>query len=426
MLQRRILSGVFALGVMALAGACSDVPPDQQEDGGSDPQITCLRESDCPAEKPVCSGGVCVAPASCTSDGDCPGGTCNLVSGLCEACADCCTLNSDCPEGHTCNGDGRCEAPPPTPCSVANECEVGQVCEAGSCKPFDDTFACSTDAECPRDHTCNAFGGVCEGCINDAFCLNSPNGPKCDVDGSGPGKGYCYVECGAAAGDCPTGETCDTGAGGLCVPACTSRADCEGGLACKAGACGPCATDAQCADTEVCNTSQGTCVPAPTCSDAECQKLGAAFYCDTITQSCRLGCTSACTPADAKDCNPCTTGTCNTGSHECEGTGGGGTCDCGALFCELQGQVCDSVSCSCTSGGGGGGGGSGGAGDACLDDSSCASPLKCFGAFPPLLPGTCEEICDTSTLCLCSGQKQCLNSLGQTLLCLTGLGGICQ
>ena len=173
--------------------------------------------------------------------------------------------------------------------------------------------------------------------------------------------------------------------------------------------------------------STGTCVNKPTCTDTQCQGLGQAYYCDTSSQTCQLGCSPAGCSGATKDCNPCPAGqTCDTSTHTCNG---GSTCDCTSLNCAAQGMVCDSNSCSCvtTGGGGGGGGGTGADGDSCLQDADCQSGLGCYGAIPQFsIPGTCTEVCTSANYCFCSGTKQCYNSLGQAVACWAGLEGKCQ
>ena len=432
-IDRVCVGPVLLVLALLLTAGCPSTPPEKEPDGGSGDggeTILCVGDSDCPPEAPHCRGGVCSAGGGCASDADCPNGTCNLLTGQCEDCPDCCTLDTDCQSGYVCSG-GRCQEETTTPCSTADDCEVGQVCQDGNCKPYDDQSVCVTDADCPRDHRCNALqDGRCEGCLNDAFCQDSPHGPKCDTtdDGVGPGPGYCYKECGTDVGDCPMGMVCDTNVGGLCVPACSSNSDCSGGLICKGGRCEPCQSNSQCDVGKVCEMTTGSCVDQPTCSDAQCQStLGQAYYCDQTTQSCRLGCTPSGCSGGTNDCNPCPAGqTCNTATRQCEGGGGGG-CDCASLMCETQGQVCDAVSCTCITPGGGGNG-TGMEGDACLYDQDCVQGMACFGALPDFgLPGECAPSCSLNTFCLCEDPaRQCQDLLGVSPgLCIVGATGRC-
>lgn len=421
------LARLFAAMILVLGG-CSGGGGGPKDASGSDGDTTiCSSNSQCPKDKPVCSGGVCEAgnPIGCQSDADCDAGTCDTLTGQCSStCTDCCTTNTDCTGGATCVS-GHCKTGSGTTCTTVNDCDVAQICSNGTCQPYDPSSVCTTDADCPKDHHCNALGdGSCQGCLNDGSCINSPNGPKCDDGtGNGPGAGYCYHQCGATAGDCPQGQICDTSRGGLCVPACSTNADCQNGQVCHGGQCQACTTDSQCNPGDVCSSS-GACVPNPGCTDAQCKtNLGQAYYCDGVTNQCQLGCTASGCTGGTSDCNPCSGGaTCDTSTGQCSGGGG---CDCTSLNCSAQGKTCDSVQCACVTQGGGGGG-NGGVGASCVDDTACQSGLHCYGALPQIgLPGQCSETCDMGTLCQCTDPSKSCGAL-DIGICLTGGEGLCQ
>ncbi len=412
---------LLAVALLPLAVACSSPTDGDKKDGGGRPDsgpIVCSQDSECPADKPVCSGGICSeSSGGCTSDAECPSGACNVLTGQCEACADCCSTDAECDSGWTCV-QGHCQAPS-SPCTTVDDCEVDQVCQNGTCVAWDPNAFCSTSDECPRDHQCNA--GNCEGCLSDAFCVQSAHGPKCDTtdDGQGPGVGYCYPECGNGVA-CPEGFVCDTSKGGLCVPSCSSPADCANGLVCIAGQCAACTTDNQCDATQIC--SNGVCIENPGCSDAQCQQLGMAHYCDTTTNTCKVGCTQAGCSGSIDDCNPCPQGqTCDAITHQCSG----GTC-AGCQPACTGGMVCDFVTCQCVTSGGGG---NGGAGATCASDADCQQGLICQVPFPGL-PGTCAEGCNIDSLCMCADPSKTCVVVGDPtidmLLCLAGTPGTCQ
>ncbi|MDF1563903.1 MAG: hypothetical protein P1V51_12720 [Deltaproteobacteria bacterium] len=420
------LRPILALSALFLMTAC---PPGvgNPDAGNPDSGGICSSDSDCtdPAF-PVCESGVCSpGGGGCTADNECPSGSCNMLTGECEACTDCCSSDADCSGGWTCGATGHCEAPS-SPCTTVNDCAVDQICSGGNCATWDVNAPCATNADCPRDHQCNSLGDArCEGCLNDAFCAASTHGPKCDMldDGVGPGVGYCHPECGLGLPDCAIGFICDTDRGGLCVTACTTNADCQGGLVCRGGKCEACTTNAQCEATQICNA--GSCVDNPGCSDAQCQaSLGSAYFCDQATTSCRLGCTDSGCTGSVNECNPCPAGqTCDAISHQCSGGGG---CTACPSDCSLTGQICDTVSCTCTSTGGGGG-----VGSTCLADADCNTGLMCSGALPDFgLPGTCAEGCSIDTFCICANPAKTCVVLGDPLLdmtmCLMGLPGQCQ
>ena len=105
--------------------------------------------------------------------------------------------------------------------------------------------------------------------------------------------------------DCPTGESCVSGAckslpcGGVCARPCTLNSDCDTSLFCNSQlkSCTECAFDSQCAGKTgkpVCDTTSGSCAACNV--DFDCVKaLGAGHFCDS--HACKAGCNTT------ADCN---------------------------------------------------------------------------------------------------------------------------
>jgi Cys-rich repeat protein len=96
----------------------------------------------------------------------------------------------------------------------------------------------------------------------------------------GPQGGACTMDA-----DCPAGQLCDVGAGGVCV---------GGGLGCRGAVEYPnCLTDADCPAGVVCNTDAGECRGVRCTSDRQC----------LAGQSCQSGvcATGGCSVASARD-----------------------------------------------------------------------------------------------------------------------------
>jgi hypothetical protein len=138
-----------------------------------------------------------------------------------------------------CDGYG-CRPASPTPqtgCGVAEEtCATGLQCIDGKCMN-----PCEYSSEC-------GAGRVCQ-------------------------NSKCVVGCDATT-PCPTGYKCN--AKGVCDPdaanpQCSTDKPCAGGLKCVSGVCkGGCTKDSECAPTEICEPSTGSCTtdpqPKPKCA----------------------------------------------------------------------------------------------------------------------------------------------------------------
>ncbi len=355
----------------------------------------CLKDDDCGGL--VCVSGVCKpqAPSTgCTSDADCPDGTCNTATGECVAAADAGGCSPPCPEGMICN-------------LSTGQCEGGA--DGGSTQPT---------------------GGLCASCAGDADCENG----ECIALGGGS---YCLPVC-DVNGDCPTGYQCfDLPTQGKhCVPEsyacekdCIQHPDkCAPGQACnfdtgeciaKLKPCDTCTKDYQCGDGNRCALfapQDRRCMP--TCASvggqcpegSTCQELDGTKVCVPVSdQQCCYGescggSTTNCEPptpfvyqgqcVECLNSTHCGTGSCDTTTHTC--TGGQQQCNCPPdKVCQPQtgacvdcvnstqcgqGQICDPATNTCTS-------------DVC---AACAPP------YP-----ACTEISGQMTCVQCTQDSDC-------------------
>jgi hypothetical protein len=226
-----------------------------------------------------------------------------------------CVFDSDCAQGSCVNG--QCVVCPATPCPSGMVCGANGQCTSCStnCASDAGTTSCTTRSNCPSNEVCAS--GVCQ-----------PPGPTCqNTDG------------------CLQGQVCDNG---KCYAGnCVTNLDCSG------NASGP-----------ICNTTTHQCGPCT--ADSQCQTMTApGNYCDTQTGQCTWGCL----PSPNCGTNCCSTGTCDTTTHQCSTT-----CDCTTVMCS-PGQACDPTTCQCT--GGTSGGGDGGSSlIPCTAGCSCPNPTS--------------------------------------------------
>ncbi len=108
-----------AQGQVCAAGVCKQCRDDSQ----------CSQSDVCVA----CNGYACTRrPGCCTSDADCPGGSCWNVAGTSYGqCGPQCGEGKACPPGQRCNAQGQCV--PDVECSAAIPCPAGKVCQNGVC-----------------------------------------------------------------------------------------------------------------------------------------------------------------------------------------------------------------------------------------------------------------------------------------------------
>ena len=148
---------------------------------------TCLIDSDCPPEEPICG------PQQECQDGG-TADACIVPSFHCDAGHGFC-VNDTCTSGNA-----------GAPCRFPGECAPGNTCEFGMCKGPD----CSTDADCPPEYpNCTE-----EGCTDEG------------LEGQG-----CFLGFACVSGLCRSG-VCTTIAGN--GESCIGDVVCDGSLACFA------------------------------------------------------------------------------------------------------------------------------------------------------------------------------------------------
>ena len=310
----------------------------------------CVRDSQC-EDGYICDDGVCEPPDT-PCDVSCPDGEV-CIDGTCEPPGNPCSEDSECNGGEVCvdghchEGEPPCEGEDCPPCTWDADCPGGELCLDGTCHPAEPPVPCDNNGDCPANQVCE--GGYCDGketCDDDADC---PNGSACDdtVDLCVPE--HPPIPC-DGSGDCPSGDTCENGTctppgtcqddddcygdnvcvdnGGveLCVPPhppipCDGAGDCPSGDACDSGFCQPDENDDGDGDTppggdEPCNNDLD-------CPSGECVDNGGVELC--IPQHPPVPCDG---DSDCPSGDSCAGGFCT--SDSCEDSG-----DCPA------GTVCD-------------------------------------------------------------------------------------
>ncbi|PJB48225.1 MAG: hypothetical protein CO108_02705 [Deltaproteobacteria bacterium CG_4_9_14_3_um_filter_63_12] len=259
--------------------------------------MSCGQDLDCPGSAVCNEFSTCATP--CSSNSDCPYGTCYRTQGLCGQRF--CNSDADCFSGTVCideNGDGSglcmrvpcvetqcspylpngtCEAGAtclggacvtsctPNPCSELNkgQCVVGSsgvlcLCDTGF--ELDTSGNCVPSAgSCPTGFTCEA--GVCvdRGDVGFNCALDGDCGSGLTCSSVLP-SGTC-----SGCGVCPTGQTC---LAGYCLRPCVDASDCAGDMVCRNHYCGrkDCASGADCGTGATCvlnSQGAGTCNRLP-------------------------------------------------------------------------------------------------------------------------------------------------------------------
>ena len=139
--------------------------------GGSG--LCCAKDTDCPADQPVCIGGSC-APA-CANDDDCPSGLCN--AGVC--CLTCCATDTDCRTAVQpfCES-GSCSGCSDTTGGAIGLREVGcgdHTRSPGSCGMYDDD-------DFSADRMCCGCGGGCGPSGPGLCCTPATEDTDCPAD----------------------------------------------------------------------------------------------------------------------------------------------------------------------------------------------------------------------------------------------------
>jgi len=343
-------------------GACVDTLADENHCGGCGVQCSSGR---------VCNSGTCVAlPTDCVAAGGCaPGFSCNPVS---RQCAAGCRINSECPQGATCNTNtSTCACP-------TGQHLCGQTCVANSEVTSCGASACSV---CPGQANAQPV------CNNASSC-----GVTCD-----PG----FLRCGGVCTTCnPPANGVGVCTNGACAFACN-----PGFLKCGA-TCAACTTPANASPVCSGTACDFSCNPGfHRCGDL-CLPNDSVNSCGTRCAPCpaAAGSTAACL-GDFFNGYACG---CASGSALC-----GTTCVSPALAnCSNHGACADTAqgpSCTCQTGY---------AGATC---SACAP-----GYQDNDQNGSCLPTCATFTPDGCSGRGTCSDVSGSaTCTCTTpGFSGV--
>ncbi|MGC4069408.1 MAG: hypothetical protein QM784_33105 [Polyangiaceae bacterium] len=258
-------------------------------------------------------------PCSEATSDLCQSGTCGESSKLCVPAQNGCASDEDCSLLQYCNATTfTCSARLPNgaklPTDVLHDGQctaklAAIVCESGLCNDVTDTCAapngttCSKGADCENDH-----------CGSNSLCGRANSEPGCTAA--------------TEATDCQSGNCSTTS---VCIPP-------QG-----------CATSAECASSQYCDTTTLTCVtklipgtPIPTggCTQSTAAEYCSTGSCNTTTGTCATKNGDACqTAAD------CTSGVCGN-NHLCGLANGDGPCtEADSTLC--QSAVCGPASHAC-------------------------------------------------------------------------------
>lgn len=386
-------SGNCADGVCcdtACTGKCMACAAANKEDSNPANSGTCGA-----AKQGTNPGGACkLATDPCGEQDSCSGspGTCNLApSG--KSCGPT-TCSNGAVSGKICNGSGTCVDQTNAQCAP-------YVCKGSAC-----SSPCGADTDCQSDHYC--AGGVCvaksnngaacsaanvckSGFCVDGLCCDSPCTGQCQACAEVGSYGQCKVVSGEPRASRPpctgaAGDSCKGVCDGANPTACTypasgtacKNASCTGDVAQPAGACDgaglcavpatqncapytcnaqalacatTCASDTDCAQGAICNTSTGKCAAASaTCKDTTTVQLpnGQTEACipyRCVGGACQQQCSSGSDCAPGYDCqgNACVL-------HEAgadSGSGGAGTGGADAGPAKKNGGASDDGGCGC-------------------------------------------------------------------------------
>ncbi len=360
-------------------GTCMAAP--SNEGGGCDDAVPCTTGD-------VCTLGLCGGnPVDCSGlDSACTQGTCNALSGMCDAApindggacddADPCTTTDQCVSGictgtttdcsglddncivGVCNGStGLCT---PQPANEGGSCDDGDLCTgsdacmAGTCVGV--AVDCSGLNDTCNIGVCNATSGAC-----DAQTINE--GGACDdADLCSTGDVCTNGTCTGTATDCSgLDDVCNQGVCNPVTGACTAQPVNEGGAcddaslcttgdACVAGVCTGTAVDCSGLDDAcnagVCNPATGLCQTQPANESDPCDDNDVCTSADECNAGLCIGspipgCQLCASAAECDDGNPCTDDTCPSGS--CVFTANTTPCDDGDAC--TTGDTCSAGTC---------------------------------------------------------------------------------
>ncbi|MBI5500555.1 MAG: hypothetical protein HY907_09950 [Deltaproteobacteria bacterium] len=364
-----------ALALAVAAWGCGSTGGDSAEDAGDDVLDVVGDEPDGPGD------GEATREDAETGEGSDDGRDESADDGTDGEVPCLCAADTDCDDGHSCNGEERCvdcaclpgtAAVDGTACDDGDPCTEGEACASGDCAGGAAICACETDDDCTAHDDGDLCNGwlVCVGrrCLLDpgtvVFC--DPSGDtECLVNTCAPGTGDCApqpVREGLSCDDgneCTAGDACADGAcaGGASTCECTSDADCaayedgdacNGTLHCEANACviDP-ATIVTCdpgGDTDcrvsLCDPADGTCSLVPRADGTTCDDGSAC----TLAEACAAGvCTGPARSCD--DADVCTDDSCVPATG-CTFTNNTAACDDGSAC--TAGDVCSGGACAGT------------------------------------------------------------------------------
>jgi len=248
-------TAVSLLALLTLNVGCPFIPP-------SDTTVSCTVDADCDDGQAcineVCEDVECVDATDCDDNVVCTDDVCDATAHTCSNTVDpdCCTVAADCDDGEACTADA-CEADNTCSNTVDPDCcEVAADC--------DDSNECT-------DEACTA--GACVITNNDANLCD--DGVDCTDSAcvAGVCTGTDIAGCCTSNADCLDSESCDT-LNNVCVPnalPCAIDDDCDNGnicdgletcndttLLCEAGTALPFDDGVFCNGAETCDPILGT------------------------------------------------------------------------------------------------------------------------------------------------------------------------
>lgn len=265
---------------------------------------------------------------------------------------------------------------------------------------------CTGDDSCAFGQICGA-SGFCEvvPCATDAEC---PAGNQACIT-VGASKSCAVVECGCrTCGQCPAGEECNNGecvlgGGGNTCP--NGQADCGASEVCDAGSCRPCqgaecpqagCETAGCPTGQTCNTVSHQC-EGSTSTAAACDHCANIEACGGAPWKCVPlgGGGSSCLPpcGSNTDCETgwlCQGGNCVPSNFRCDGCMKDG-CPSGEA-CNPNSNACEAATAQCAS---------------CATDWECGAGMACAD-------NTCVPRCVDGA---CAGGGSCVTSGNQVRVC---------
>ena len=276
----------------------------------------------------TCTSGACTGGSAtdCTHlDEDCKTGTCNAVTGECEALSSneggLCTAN--CISEGACY-DGECVAVTTVDCThLDDDCNAG-VCDpdTGLCttEPANEGFGCDDGLLCTEFDACS--GGVCAGTAIDC----SAYADDCNAAACNDETGVCETTVINEGGPCEDGDLCTEDE------------------TCSAGVCSGTAVDCSHLDDDcvegTCNPSDGTCETNPINQGLPCSDDDLCTENDLCQSGSCIGEAVDCTAFE----DTCNSAACDPGTGSCVQTSinEGQTCNDG-LRCTLYDACADGI-----------------------------------------------------------------------------------